>query len=175
MDNKAADILDAHRTMAISTIRADGWPQTTIVGFANDDLLIYFLISRSSQKFANISRDQRVSIAVAREPSDFRTLKAVYAAAEASEVTDKDQRAHGWRLLVERHPNLRDFEAPDWDKAALMRAACRHVSILDYTKGLGHVDSMTVGISGVSSMDPAETDDWAYLHVDPPSGGSSDR
>ena len=31
MDDNAIEILDTQRTMAISTLRADGWPQTTIV------------------------------------------------------------------------------------------------------------------------------------------------
>ena len=50
----AIRILDTHRSMAFSTVRPDGWPQTTIVGYANVGLPIYFLIFRSSQKFANI-------------------------------------------------------------------------------------------------------------------------
>jgi hypothetical protein len=33
MEAKAISILNAHRTMAISTLRPDGWPQTTIVGY----------------------------------------------------------------------------------------------------------------------------------------------
>jgi nitroimidazol reductase NimA-like FMN-containing flavoprotein (pyridoxamine 5'-phosphate oxidase superfamily) len=66
----AIDILDRHRMMAISTVRPDGWPQTTMVGYANDGWDVYFLIFRESQKFNNISRDDRVSIAVhqRREP-----------------------------------------------------------------------------------------------------------
>ena len=31
----AIQILDGHRLMAISTVRSDGWPQTTVVGYAN--------------------------------------------------------------------------------------------------------------------------------------------
>jgi len=48
MEAKAIDILDAHRTMAIATVRPDGWPQSTIVGYANDGFLIYFMVSRNS-------------------------------------------------------------------------------------------------------------------------------
>jgi nitroimidazol reductase NimA-like FMN-containing flavoprotein (pyridoxamine 5'-phosphate oxidase superfamily) len=68
MEDKAIEILDSHRTMAISTVRPDGWPQTTIVGYANDGLLIYFLISRKSQKLANIQNENRVAVAIGSEP-----------------------------------------------------------------------------------------------------------
>ena len=88
----AIEILDSHRQMAISTVRPDGWPQTTIVGYANDGWTLYFLIFRGSQKFANISRDDRVSIAVSSDASSLGQIKAVYAGAHASEVTDDGER-----------------------------------------------------------------------------------
>ena len=144
MEEKAIRILDSHRIMAISTVRPDGWPQTTIVGYANDGMFIYFLILRTSQKFANIQHDDRVSLAIGEEPRDLREAKAVFAGAQASEVTDPKQRDHAWRLLVERHPNLADFLLPASAEAAMMRALCRFVSIVDYSKGLGHSDGFTI-------------------------------
>ena len=141
----AIEILNAHRMMAISTVRPDGWPQTTIVGFANDGWTIYFAIFRSSQKFANIQMDDRVSIAVSSEPRSLGQIKAVYAGARASEVTDPQERELAWRLLTERHPNLADFGPPDPSDEALMRATCRYVSVLDYSKGIGHTEDLVVG------------------------------
>ena len=98
----AIEILNAHRTMAVSTVRPDGWPQTTIVGYANDGWTIYFMIFRSSQKFANIARDDRISVAAGGDPN-----------------------------------YLSD--------TALMRAVCKYVSVLDYSKGIGHTEELTVG------------------------------
>lgn len=140
----AIQILDSHRMMAISTVRPDGWPQTTMVGYANQGWTIYFLIFRSSQKFANIARDDRVSIAVSGEASFLGEIKAVYAGAHAGEVTDSKERAAAWKLLLDRHPNLADFGLPDNSETALMRAACKYVSVLDYSKGIGHAEALTV-------------------------------
>ena len=109
----AIEILNSHRTMAISTLRPDGWPQTTFVGYANEGLTLYFLIFRSSQKLANIRRDMRVSIAVGGEPKDLDQLTAVYAGAHAFEVKDPDERNRAWGLLEARHPNLVDFQLPN--------------------------------------------------------------
>ena len=163
MDQKAVEILSKHRTLSIATLRPDGWPQATIVGYANDGLLLYFLISRKSQKFANIARDNRVAVTIGAEPADVHDIKAVYAGAWASEVTDPAQREHAWSLLIDRHPNLRQFELPDYRDAAMMRAACHHISILDYSQGIGHADELSVGPAGVPSMAPARSDDWGYL------------
>jgi nitroimidazol reductase NimA-like FMN-containing flavoprotein (pyridoxamine 5'-phosphate oxidase superfamily) len=60
MEQPAITILDANRIMTIATVRPDGWPQTTMVGYANEGWRVYFLIYRTSQKFENISRDNRV-------------------------------------------------------------------------------------------------------------------
>ena len=77
MEAKAIEILNAHRIMAIATVRPDGWPQATMVGYANHDLLIYFVISRHSQKFANIAKDDRISIAVGRDFDDPMAIRAL--------------------------------------------------------------------------------------------------
>ena len=140
----AAAMLDAHRIMAISTLRPDGWPQNTIVGYANDGLRIYFLTFRSSQKFSNIQKDNRISIAVGEEPRDIREIRAVMAGAHAFEVIDDRERELAWRLLMQRHPNLRDFELPDRLETAMMAADCRYLSLLDYTKGFGHSEALTI-------------------------------
>ena len=148
MEEPALEILGANRMMAISTVRPDGWPQTTIVGYANDGWSAYFLIFRSSQKFANIIHDDRVSIAVSREASSLGDIKAVYAGCHASEVTDPSERERAWSLLTERHPNLADFAPPDQVKTALMRAMCKYVSVLDYSKGIGHSEEYVVDQDG---------------------------
>ena len=92
MEGTAIAILDGRRIMALSTVRPDGWPQTTIVGYANIGLLLYFVISRSSQKFANLQQDNRVSIAVGEEPSHLGLSQAVYSSAYAVEAVDAAER-----------------------------------------------------------------------------------
>ena len=139
----AIRILDGHRIMAISTVRPDGWPQTTVVGDANVGLLLYFLIFRSSQKFTHIAKDNRVSIAVAPEPRDLHELNAVYAGALASEVTDPAEREQAWKLLADRHPNLADFDLPDPTATAMMRAQCKYVSVLDFGRSWGEAETFT--------------------------------
>ena len=144
MQQPAIDILNANRIMTIATVRPDGWPQATIVGYANEGWSLYFLIYRDSQKFANIARDNRVAITVGCEPSDIHQVKAVYAGCDACELTDLAERSRAWNLLAQKHPNLTDLAPPHDAQVATMVAHCRHVSVLDYTKGLGHTESVSV-------------------------------
>jgi nitroimidazol reductase NimA-like FMN-containing flavoprotein (pyridoxamine 5'-phosphate oxidase superfamily) len=144
MEQPAIEILRSHRIMTIATVRPDGWPQATIVGYANEGWSLYFLIYRGSQKFANIRRDNRVAVTVGSEPTELQKIKAVYAGCEVSEVTDVAERSRAWELLAERHPNLTDLAPPQDSDVATMVARCRHVSVLDYSQGLGHTESVEV-------------------------------
>lgn len=167
MHDTSIEILDSHRTMAISTLRPDGWPQTTIVGYANDGLTLYFLVFRSSQKLRNIRHDRRVSFAVGGEAKDLSQVTAVYAAAHASEVTNEHERGRAWDLLVSRHPNLKDFEPPQRMQAAMMKAKCEHVSVVDYRKGIGHTEERAVGNEAAPDFTDARLEDWGAVAVQP--------
>jgi len=162
MKQKAVSILGQNRLMAISTIRPDGWPQCTMVSYANEDILIYFVISRQSQKFANIERDDRVSLAIGRDFHDPSTIKALSIAARASEVRDPKQRQRAIKLLLDRHPGLKRLERPEAGHSAVMRANPEIITILDYSKGFGHADLLTVGPGGLTDMTPARDDDWGF-------------
>ena len=163
MEHTAVKILNRHRIMAISTVRPDGWPQTTVVGYVNRGFDIYFLIFRSGQKFANIQRDDRISIAVAAEAAELRELQAVYAGAHAREITDPVEREEAWRMFMERDSNLAGFKLPEAAQAAFMKATCKYVSVLDFSQGIGHREQFTVDDSGAVAEAAADPDDWAAL------------
>lgn len=160
MEHPAIKILNSYGLMAISTVRPDGWPQTTIVGYANRGFELVFMIFRSGQKFANIAKDNRISIAVAPEPDNMSDLKAVYAGAHASEIIDPNERQAAWKLLMERHSNLAGFTMPDAGEAAFMRARCEHVSMLDFSQGPGHREQFVVGQEGEPVDLDSDSDPW---------------
>lgn len=167
MQDNAIEILDSYRTMAISTLRPDGWPQTTIVGYANEGVTLYFLIFRSSQKLKNIRHDRRVSLAVGGESKDLSQVTAVYAAAHAFEVTEPKERGRAWDVLVSRHPNLTDFELPERTEASMMKAICKHVSVVDYRKGIGHTEELSTGDGNALEITNARTENWGAVAVKP--------
>jgi nitroimidazol reductase NimA-like FMN-containing flavoprotein (pyridoxamine 5'-phosphate oxidase superfamily) len=162
MKEKAIGILDENRLMGVATLRPDGWPHATMVSYANEDILIYFVVSRQSQKFRNMQRDDRVSIVIGGDFHDPSTIKALSIAARATEVRDPKQSERAVKLLLERHPGLRKLERPAPDHSAVMRANPEIITILDYSKGFGHADLLTVGPGGLTDMTPARDDDWGF-------------
>ena len=90
---KIVALLDKHRTMRIATIRPDGWPQTTTVGYANAGLTLYFLCGKDSQKAANLARDDRVSLAIDDDIDQVMQIKGLSMAAHAHRVVDEAEGA----------------------------------------------------------------------------------
>ena len=155
MDHIAVRILNHNRTMAISTVRPDGWPQVTIVGYVNDGFDVLFSIFRESQKFANIAHDDRIAIAVAPVEEDFQNIRAVYAGGHAQEITGDDERQAAWKKMMERHPVLAGSQIPGFEQATFMRMRCKYVSVLDYSQGLGHREEFVVEDDGSITSVPS--------------------
>jgi nitroimidazol reductase NimA-like FMN-containing flavoprotein (pyridoxamine 5'-phosphate oxidase superfamily) len=99
---KILALLDQHRTMRIATLRPDGWPQVTTVGYANDGFAIYFLCGPDSQKASNLARDDRVSLAIDDDPAQVMDITGLSMAARANVVADPTEAEKAIGLLMSR-------------------------------------------------------------------------
>jgi uncharacterized pyridoxamine 5'-phosphate oxidase family protein len=142
---KILAMLDENSVMSIATLRPDGWPQATMVGYVRDDLTLYFAIGRKSQKFANLKRDSRVSIALGRDSRDH--IRGLSMAARVSQVMDIEEVVRVNALLADRYPKQVPF-APRETSSALMRAAPRLISVIDLEKGPGQPELVQVTSEG---------------------------
>ncbi|MBR0914598.1 pyridoxamine 5'-phosphate oxidase family protein [Bradyrhizobium japonicum] len=135
-------LLNQHRTTRIATLRPDGWPQVTTVGYANDGLVIYFLCGTNSQKAANLARDDRISLTVDDDPAQVLDIVGLSMAARAKLVTDPAEFEKALRLLLSRYPNQQglDLPIPKASEVCVFRVTPTIISLLDYSKGFGHTD-----------------------------------
>lgn len=145
-------LLRAHRILTLATLRPDGWPQATIVGYANDGLRIYFMISRQSQKWANLMRDPRVSIAVGADTKDPMAIGGLSMAAHVAEVTDKIEMDRARSAMLARYPEYAAWPESEISMMAMMRATPEIVSVLDYSKGFGHTDLLRLEASDIDAL-----------------------
>jgi nitroimidazol reductase NimA-like FMN-containing flavoprotein (pyridoxamine 5'-phosphate oxidase superfamily) len=159
------DLLNRHRIMTIATNRADGWPQATVVGYANDGLIVYCLISRDSQKFANITRDARVALSIANDYPQPLQIKGLSMAARAVEVTDQGEIDHVAEILLRRYPEYKVMPRPIPAAVPTLRLTPEIVSILDYSKGFGHSDLINVTDSDLAEFIEARRHHWASFHA----------
>jgi nitroimidazol reductase NimA-like FMN-containing flavoprotein (pyridoxamine 5'-phosphate oxidase superfamily) len=142
LKQKVISLLDGRRTMRIATLRPDGWPQTTAVGYANEGLTIYFLCGKESQKAANLALDDRVSLAIDDDPDQVMEIKGLSMAAHARRVADEAEGAKALALLFTRYPAQQglSFALPSPAEVAIFRVIPVVISVLDYSLGFAHTD-----------------------------------
>jgi nitroimidazol reductase NimA-like FMN-containing flavoprotein (pyridoxamine 5'-phosphate oxidase superfamily) len=153
-------LLDTHRIMTIATNRSDGWPQATVVGYTNDGLVLYCFVGRLGQKFANIARDPRVSIAIADDSPDPKRIEGLSMAARGAPVEGKEEFERVCAFFLERYPEYTKWGPPDPALAPLMRFAPEVISVLDYSRGFGHSDLVTVDSGDISAARMAPRHTW---------------
>lgn len=142
---KILALLDEHRIMTIATLRPDGWPQATTVGYASEDLTIYFLCGLDSQKAANIARDNRVSLTIDHDTPQVMEITGLSMAARATPVLDPAEGEKVLRMLMAKYPPQGDLPLamPTPADVRIFRVAPSVISVLDYSKGFGHTDLVT--------------------------------
>jgi nitroimidazol reductase NimA-like FMN-containing flavoprotein (pyridoxamine 5'-phosphate oxidase superfamily) len=141
---KILALLDEHRTMTIATLRADGWPQATTVGYVSEGLTLWFLCGLESQKARNLSRDNRVSITIDHDTPDMMAITGLSMAARADRVADRAEAEKVLRMLPLKYPDAppgtASMKMPGPDEVALFRVKPEIISVLDYTQGFAHTD-----------------------------------
>jgi nitroimidazol reductase NimA-like FMN-containing flavoprotein (pyridoxamine 5'-phosphate oxidase superfamily) len=135
-------LLDRHRIMTIATLRPDGWPQATTVGYANDGLTLYFLCGLESQKAANLARDDRVSLTIDHDTPQVMEITGLSMAAHAQTVVDPAEAEKALRLLMAKYPqqNSLPLPMPSASDVRIFRVTPMVISVLDYSQGFGHTD-----------------------------------
>jgi hypothetical protein len=126
-----------------------------MVGYVNDGYLLYCFVARDTQKYANILRDPRISIAIGSDAPDPADIKGLSLAGRAVEVTDRVEFDDVAKLRLKKYPEYAAATVPlNADGAgrvaplppahiALLRIAPDIISVLDYAQGFGHSEVVT--------------------------------
>lgn len=139
---KILTLLDEHRIMTIATLRPDGWPQATTVGYAHEGLALYFLCGPDSQKATNLAQDDRVSLTIDHDTSNIMEITGLSMAAHATAVVDRAEVQKVLHLLMQRYPEQGELpvKMPKPDDIRIYRVIPTIISVLDYSRGFGHTD-----------------------------------
>jgi nitroimidazol reductase NimA-like FMN-containing flavoprotein (pyridoxamine 5'-phosphate oxidase superfamily) len=142
---KILALLDQHRIMTVATLRPDGWPQATTVGYANEGLTLYFLCGLDSQKAQNLARDDRISLTIDHDTPDLMSIAGLSMAGHARAVEDRAEAEKVLAMLPLKYPDMiaLPIPMPSPDEVRLFRVTPMVISVLDYSKGFGHTDLVT--------------------------------
>jgi nitroimidazol reductase NimA-like FMN-containing flavoprotein (pyridoxamine 5'-phosphate oxidase superfamily) len=124
--------------MTIATLRADGWPQATTVGYANEGLTLYFLCGPDSQKAVNLARDDRVSLTIDHDTPQVMEITGLSMAAHAQVVTDPKETENALRLLMQKYPEQESLPLPmpSPDEVRIFRVTPVVISVLGLLQGI---------------------------------------
>jgi nitroimidazol reductase NimA-like FMN-containing flavoprotein (pyridoxamine 5'-phosphate oxidase superfamily) len=105
--------LFGEQRLAVLSTHDQGQPYSSLLAFhASDDLThIRFSTSRGTRKYANLKREERVSLLVdnrSNSPSDFREAMAVTVTGRAREVGE-DEKGRLQKSFLAKHPYLDEF------------------------------------------------------------------
>lgn len=139
---KILEILDGHRIMTVATLRPDGWPQATTVGYVNEGLTLYFLCGLDSQKARNLARDDRLSLTIDDDTADLMAITGVSMAGHAHAVEDRAEAEKVLGMMPLKYPDSPPLPMPmpTPDQVRIFRVTPVVISLLDYAKGFGHTD-----------------------------------
>jgi general stress protein 26 len=151
--------LRTHRLATLATLRPDGWPQATTVAYVSDGLTLFVFVSRLGQKFHNITRDRRVSVAIAGDFKAPEEIHGVSLGGRAYEVDDRVIFDRVWEMLQQRFPEYAAWGKPDSPLTVLLRIEPEVISLIDYSKGFGHSELFTLE-PGAGRSSGGSTRDW---------------
>lgn len=138
-------LIDNGKDLTLATIRPDGYPQATTVSYANDGMTIYVGIGKDSQKANNIRRCNKVSLTINSDYQDWNQIKGLSMGALAEIMSSPEEIKHATDCMIKRFPQVADFvKSPQAADFALLRITPQVISVLNYEKGFGHTDLVTV-------------------------------
>lgn len=139
---KILALLSQHRIMTLATLRPDGWPQATTVGYVSEGLTLYFLCGLDSQKATNLARDDRVSLTIDHDTAQIMEITGLSMAARAQPVVDRAEADRVLQMLPLKYPEQVSLPGPmpTPEQVRIFRVTPTVISVLDYSKGFGHTD-----------------------------------
>lgn len=137
-------ILNDCPDLSLATLREDGFPQATTVSFVHDGLEIFIGVGAQSQKADNMRRDERVSATMTAPYERWSQIRGLSMAARAREMTTEAEQAQIGKMMWERFPEIAEIEPVAADAVSFFRITPFILSILDYSRGFGHTDSVAL-------------------------------
>jgi general stress protein 26 len=148
VDQKLKDqiisIIDDTDDMTIATVREDGFPQATTVSFMNEGLTIYFGTSADSQKAKNLAANNKVSLTINRPYKSWSDIIGLSMGGKAVLVTDPKEFEGVVQMMSKKFPQIPDYVPTEDVELAIFRIDPSVISLLDYRKGFGHCELVTV-------------------------------
>jgi len=147
---RIAAFLDAHHVMSLATLGPHG-PHAANLFYARDGFVLFWVSDPASRHSVELDADGRVSATIARDSSDYATIRGLQVSGRAR-LVDDGERDRAQKVLEARFPFLKKLVDGDvrdsYARAQIYRLDVVRFVLIDNTLGFGHKDVLEVGASG---------------------------
>jgi uncharacterized protein YhbP (UPF0306 family) len=163
-------ILSGGNDMTLATVRPDGYPQATTVSYANNGLTLYFGCSGDSQKARNLAGNDKVSLTINLPYANWGEIRGVSMGGRAVRIRSRLEAEQAGKLLLQKFPEgVAEYASDGLEGVAVFRVTPEVISVLDYRKGLGHIDLVSISDALNETQDMVEEVDLeSFPASDPP-------
>jgi len=141
-----ATYVDKTRFAVLAYVRNDGAPLMRSIGsFVPDGVNLYFSTRKAAAKVKEISDRRRISFFFEHEGQELAQWKNLLLIGDAVKVEEGDEFRHAVQLLSDRNPRFKErVDNGELPSMLIFKLNTEEVEFLDYGKGFGHVEKVTL-------------------------------
>ncbi|SRR6266568_6814818 len=144
--DEVVNYVDKTRFAVLAYVRNDGTPLLRSMGsFVPDGLNLYFTTRRDAAKVKEIGDRRRISFFFEHEGQELNQWKNLLLVGDAVKVEEGDEHKQAVQLLSNRNPRFKErVDKGELPGTQIFRLNTEEVEFLDYGKGFGHVEKVTL-------------------------------
>ena len=146
LKNDVATYVDKTRFAVLAYVRSDGAPLLRSMGsFDPDGVNLYFSTRKEAAKVKEINDRRRISFFFEHEGQELTQWKNLLLVGDAVKVDEGDELKHAVQLLSNRNPRFKErIDKGELPSTQIFKLNTEEVEFLDYGKGFGHVEKVTL-------------------------------
>jgi uncharacterized protein YhbP (UPF0306 family) len=148
LKNAVLDQLQHHTVLTLATAGQSG-PHAVSLMYAHKEFDMYWLSDPKTHHSEQLARDPSAAVTIATQQEDFRKIRGLQIEGSAYRITDPDEEAIGFDLLVARYPFLKQFAAGKLARhlglAAVYLFHSTKLTLIDNSQGFGFKQALEPG------------------------------
>ncbi len=157
LKNTILDELQHHTVLTLATAGQAG-PHAVSLMYAHKDFDIYWLSDPKTHHSEQLAHNPSAAVTIATQQEDFQKIRGLQIEGNAYRITDPDEEATGFGLLVARYPFLQQFAAGKLARhvglAAVYLFQSKKHTLIDNSQGFGFKQTLEPGDRSGQAMDP---------------------
>ena len=142
LKSKIANFLATHSTLTLSTVNADGLPESAPLFFAvDDDGSILFVSSPRSRHGLNVAANSKAAVTVYNETWTWNEIAGVQMEGEVHHLPTGSGRKHAWEVYKAKFPFVVEFEG-EVSRTEFYRFVPKWIRLIDNKVQFGYKEEI---------------------------------